>query len=136
MELLLDIQSQKFFNFYPQNIRKRQKKYEPVVRMFTVGNNMKVEPKVPNELVKTQMEHSFHVEDVKLEIEKESTAWRSCCFDLHPSSTKFVGKLMISLITIGVCSYQLIMNTENCSAQIGYSSLFSLVVGSWLNINV
>lgn len=95
-----------------------------------------IQPKVPADLVKAEMEHSFHVDDVKLEIEKESTAWRSCCFDLHPASTKFAGKLTISLCMVALCSYQLIVNTENCSAQIGYSSLLSLVVGSWINLQV
>ena len=95
-----------------------------------------ISPKVPADLVKAEMEHSFHVDDVKLEIEKESTAWRSCCFDLHPASTKFAGKLTISLCMVALCSYQLIVNTENCSAQIGYSSLLSLVVGSWINLQV
>ena len=95
-----------------------------------------ISPKVPNELVKAEMEHAFHIDDVKLEIEKESTAWRSCCFDLHPASTKFAGKLTISLCMVALCSYQLITNTENCASQIGYSSLLSLVVGSWINLQV
>ena len=95
-----------------------------------------ISPKVPNDLVKMDLEHQFHVDDVKLEIEKESTAWRSCCFQLHPASTKFAGKLTISLCMVALCSYQLITNTENCTAQIGYSSLLSLVVGSWINLQV
>ena len=95
-----------------------------------------ISPKVPNELVKLDVEHQHRVEDVRLEIERESTAWRSCCFDLHPASTKFAGKLTISLCMVALCSYQLIVNTENCSAQIGYSSLLSLVVGSWINLQV
>jgi hypothetical protein len=94
------------------------------------------EPIVSNELVKLDVEHTHHMEDVKLEIQRESHAWRSCCFQLHPASTKFIGKFTVSLIIIGLCSYQLIENINNCTAQIGYSSLLSLVVGSWLNIMV
>lgn len=88
------------------------------------------------ELVKLDVEHQHHIQDLQLEIEKEDRAWRSCCFNLHPASTKFFGKFAVSLTIIGLCSYQLIENINNCTAQIGYSSLLSLVVGSWLNIMV
>ena len=113
-----------------------------------VGNNFPVvipksreprvshEPRLSNEIVKLDVEHQHHVEDVKLEIQRESQAWKSCCFQLHPASTKFIGKFTVSLIIIGLCSYQLVVNIDNCTAQIGYSSLLSLVVGSWLNIMV
>jgi len=104
--------------------------------MFERGSLLKIEPRPTNELVKLDVEHQHHIEDVKLDIERESTAWKSCCFQLHPASTKFAGKLVISLVIIGLCSYQLVENTENCTAQIGYSSLLSLVVGSWLNLQV
>jgi len=104
------------------------------------SNGTYVIPKLPdkltNSIVKLDVEHKHHIEDTKLEIEKEDHAWRSCCFNLHPASTKFIGKLTISLIIIGVCSYQLVVNINNCTAQIGYSSLLSMVVGSWLNIIV
>jgi len=104
------------------------------------SNGTYVIPKLPdkltNSIVKLDVEHKHHIEDTKLEIEKEDRAWRSCCFNLHPASTKFIGKLTISLIIIGVCSYQLVVNINNCTAQIGYSSLLSMVVGSWLNIIV
>ena len=100
------------------------------------ARGLPVIPKPPNELVKAEQEHAFHIEDKRLEIERENTAWRSCCFDLHPASTKFVGKLTVSLIIIALCSYQLIMNINNCTAQISYSSLLSLVVGSWINLNI
>lgn len=93
-------------------------------------------PKVVNEIVKLDVQHQHHLEDVKLEIQKEDNAWRSCCFNLHPASTKFIGKFTVSLVVVGLCAYQLIVNIDNCTAQIGYSSLLSLVVGSWLNIVV
>ena len=101
-----------------------------------IMNIPKIERKVNNELVKLDVEHQHHIQDIKLEIEKEDRAWKSCCFSLHPASTKFVGKFLVSVMIIGLCSYQLIVNIENCTAQIGYSSLLSLVVGSWLNIMV
>ena len=57
-----------------------------------VGNNFVIprrEPRVSNELVKLDVEHQHHVEDVKLEIQRESQSWKSCCFELHPASNKF-----------------------------------------------
>jgi len=92
--------------------------------------------KVSNELVKLDVEHQHHMQDIQLEIQRESNAWKSCCFSLHPASTKFFGKFIVSLSIIGVCTYQLIVNINNCAAQIGYSSLLSLIVGAWLNIVV
>jgi hypothetical protein len=86
------------------------------------------------ELAKLTVQHNIDIEDKQIEIEKENIAWKSCCFNLHPSSTKFFGKLTISLIVISLCSYQLITNVDNCTAQLGYSSLLSLTLGSWLNI--
>lgn len=107
---------------------------------MSISNGTPVIPKYPekiaNNIVKMDIEHQHHIQDVKLEIEKEDHAWRSCCFNLHPASTKFIGKLTVSLTIIGVCSYQLIVNIDNCTAQLGYSSLLSLIVGSWLNIVV
>jgi len=88
----------------------------------------------PPEIIKMDIEHQHHIQDLQLELIKEDNAWKSCCFHLHPASTKFIGKLTVSLIIIGLCSYQLIENIGNCTAQISYSSLLSLVVGSWLNI--
>jgi len=105
----------------------------PLTHIVTIP---KSETKVQNELVKLDVQHQHHMQDVHLEIEKEDRAWRSCCFSLHPASTKFVGKFIVSLTIIGLCSYQLVVNIDNCTAQIGYSSLLSLVVGSWLNIMV
>ena len=53
------------------------------------------EPRVSNELVKLDVEHKHHMEDISLEIQRESQAWRSCCFQLHPASTKFIGKFTV-----------------------------------------
>lgn len=102
----------------------------------TTGTLIKPVEQVDRELVKLDILHSHQLQDRKMDIEIEDHAWKSCCFSLHSNSTKFFGKFTVSLIIIGLCSYQLILNTENCTAQIGYSSLLSLVVGSWLNLQV
>lgn len=100
--------------------------------MFHTGS-LKVEPKPSNELVKLNIEHEHHLEDLRVEAEVESRKWKSCCFQLESESTKFFGKMTISLLTIAICAYQLIMVKE-CAYQIGYSSLLSLVVGSYLKV--
>ena len=80
------------------------------------------------------LKHTIEVENKQLEYEHQDKQWRSCCFSLHKESSVFFGKLAISLITIALCAYQLVQNTNNCTAQIGYSSLLSLTVGTWLRI--
>ena len=99
-----------------------------MLNSLTQVGHPKVIPKVPPDLVKLDIEHQHHVQDIELDIKKESYQWKSCCFNLHPASTKFIGKFIISLIIIALCSYQLVVNINNCTAQIGYSSLLSLVV--------
>ena len=86
------------------------------------------------ELAKITLQHNIDIEEKQIEIERENRAWKSCCFNLHPSSTKFFGKLTVSLLIIALASYQLITNVDNCTAQLGYSSLISLTLGAWLNI--
>lgn len=100
--------------------------------MFTTGS-MKVEPKPSNELVKLNIEHEHKIDELKVEAEIEERKWRSCCFQLESESTKFFGKMTISLLTIAICAYQLI-TVKECAYQIGYSSLLSLVVGSYLKV--
>lgn len=94
---------------------------------------IKPEQKVDKELVKLDIIHEHTLQDRRLELEIEERKWKSCCFQLESESTKFFGKMTISLITIAVCSYQLI-TVKECSYQIGYSSLLSLVVGSYLKV--
>jgi hypothetical protein len=101
--------------------------------LFHAGLNKLPEQKVDKELVKLDIIHEHNLQDRRLELEIEERKWRSCCFQLESESTKFFGKMAISLITIAVCSYQLIMVKE-CSYQIGYSSLLGMVVGSYLKV--
>ena len=58
--------------------------------------------------------------------------WQSACFDLHPESAMFFAKLSISIMTIGLCGYQLV-NEADCSSRSLFSSILSSVVTYWLS---
>lgn len=73
-----------------------------------------------------------NIEIKKLEFEIEEKRFKSCCFDLHQESSNFFAKLTISIMIIGLCSFQLITNTD-CSYQSLYSSLLSSIIVFWLN---
>ena len=85
-------------------------------------------------LFKMQLEHKMDMETKNQDVELTDRGWRSCCFELHKDSSLFFGKLIVSLTVIGVCSYQLINNTNNCTAQIAYSSILSLIIGTWMKV--
>ena len=74
---------------------------------------------------------------VKLEEKKEEIIerrWKSFCFDLHPQSSIFFAKLIISVMTISLCSYQLITEVD-CSSRSLFSSILSSVITFWLSNN-
>ena len=89
---------------------------------------------IPTEVELLHVNHQIDMDDKVLNTNIETIAWRSCCFELHPESSRFCGKFTISLVIICICGYQLVVHTENCTAQVGYSSLLSLVIGTWLKI--
>lgn len=62
----------------------------------------------------------------------EERRWKSACFDLHPESAVFFAKLAISIMTIGLCGYQLV-NEVDCSSRSLFSSILSSVVTYWLS---
>ena len=76
--------------------------------------------------------HKFSVEDKKLNVELEENKWKSCCFQIHSESSLFFAKVSISLLTVGLCSYQLI-TLKDCTYQSLYSSMLSSVITFWLN---
>lgn len=82
-------------------------------------------------LERLDKEHKIKVEDILLESKIEEEKWRSCCFDLHPQSSLFFGKLGVSCLVIILCSYQLI-TLKDCNYQSLYSSLLSSVITFWL----
>ena len=79
-------------------------------------------------------DESFKMEMAKNEFElmKEEHEWRSCCFSLHRESSLFFAKLIISIMIISLCGFQLITLT-NCNYQSLYSSILSSVLTYWLN---
>jgi len=79
-----------------------------------------------------EKKHILDIDSKKIDVQLEEQQWRCCSFDLHPQSSLFFGKLTVSILTIGLCTYQLI-NQEDCSFQSLYSSILSTVVVFWLN---
>ena len=77
-------------------------------------------------------EHEMKVQDVKLMNEIEEKQWKCCSFDLHPQSSLFFGKLLISCMVIILCAFQLI-TLRDCNYQSLYSSLLSSVITYWLS---
>ena len=77
-------------------------------------------------------EHDMKVQDVKLMNEIEEQQWKCCSFDLHPQSSLFFGKLLISCMVIILCAFQLI-TLRDCNYQSLYSSLLSSVITYWLS---
>ena len=80
---------------------------------------------------KEQRLHALNMADVKLSADIEERRWQSCCFQLEPESSLFFAKLTVSILVIGLCSFQLV-NLKQCEFQSLYSSLLSSVITHWL----
>jgi hypothetical protein len=77
-------------------------------------------------------EHKVTELEIKqAEYDLEEKSWRSCCFQLEPKSSLFFAQLTISIMTIGLCTYQLIMEID-CSSRSLFSSILSSVIAFWL----
>jgi len=100
--------------------------------MFTRGSL--IQPKPPNELVRAEQEHAFHIEDVKVDadVEIKRRTLTSCCFRIDREMSYFIGKITISLLIVGLSSYELIMNKGDCSTSIAYGGFLSTIIGFWL----
>jgi hypothetical protein len=81
---------------------------------------------------KENIEHHMKIQDIKLEAEIEQKKWQSCCFQLEPESSMFFAKLIVSILVIILCSFQLIY-LKDCQYQSLYSSLLSSVLTFWLS---
>ena len=81
-----------------------------------------------------EKEHEMKIQDVKTIAELEEKKWQSCCFSLHQESSLFFAKLIVSILVIALCAYQLI-SLRDCNYQSLYSSLLSSVITYWLSIN-
>lgn len=85
------------------------------------------------ELVKIQLQHQMELEneDHKFTHQEEHETYKSCCFTMKKDGALFVARVIISLSTMSLCSYQLI-NLKDCQYQSLYSGLLGLVIGHWL----
>ena len=79
-----------------------------------------------------EREHNVKIEDIKVENELIEKSWKCCSFDLHPQSSLFFGKLTVSCMVIGLCTFQLI-SLKDCQYQSLYSSLLSSIITYWLS---
>ena len=79
-----------------------------------------------------EREHNMKIEDIKVENELIEKSWKCCSFDLHPQSSLFFGKLTVSCMVIGLCTFQLI-SLKDCQYQSLYSSLLSSIITYWLS---
>ena len=85
-----------------------------------------------NEPVSPRTEHNIKIEDLKTVADIEERKWKSCCFQLEPESSVFFAKLIVSILVILLCSYQLI-SLEGCTYQSLYSSILSSIITYWLS---
>ena len=104
-----------------------QKRNETSPRLSTVEQS-----ESDKSLNRLEKEHKMKVEDIQIENELLEKSWKCCSFDLHPESSLFFGKLTVSCMVIGLCTYQLI-SLVDCQYQSLYSSLLSSVLTFWLS---
>ena len=90
------------------------------------------EEKESTDLNKIKLEHDYEEKRIKLDHEYEEKTWKSCCFQLEKQSSLFFGKMIISLLSIGLCGYQLIY-LKDCQYQSLYSSILTSIITYWLN---
>ena len=83
-------------------------------------------------ITRIEREHEMKIEDIKVENELLEKQWKCCSFDLHPESSLFFGKLTVSCMVIGLCTYQLV-SLKDCQYQSLYSSLLSSIITYWLS---
>lgn len=103
----------------------------PIINNVKSSMNLtELNKQVNSDLIK----HQIDIESKEVEFAHQDKQWRSCCFSLHKESSIFFGKMTISLCGIAICAYQLINNSDNCTAQLGYSSTLSMIIGTWLRI--
>ena len=58
--------------------------------------------------------------------------WESCCIRIDKRAVLFFSQLMISLIIIFFCIYQLVI-LPDCESKTPFMGLLTLVIGVWVN---
>jgi hypothetical protein len=104
--------------------------------MYTINPEDKLQhiekSKSDKSINRIEREHDMKIEDIKVENELLEKQWKCCSFDLHPESSLFFGKLTVSCMVIGLCTFQLI-SLKDCQYQSLYSSLLSSIITYWLS---
>ena len=82
---------------------------------------------------KMKLEHQIEVENEHNDVVNaiELDTYRSCCFQLRREFFLLFSKLLVSIIILILCSFQLITD-KNSEIQTLYSGLIGLVLGSYL----
>ena len=86
-----------------------------------------------DDVKKLEVNHQIQMEeeDNKVSNQIELETFRSCCFEMRREFFLLISKLIISLIILVLCSYQLITD-KNSEIQTLYSGLIGLIVGAYL----
>jgi len=58
----------------------------------------------------------------------ENHLWKSCCFELDRHATVFFSQLIVCILVISFCMYQL-LHSKSCETDQLYSSILTLVLG-------
>ena len=105
---------------------------KPIEQKFTEKSHVKISDDDKESFTKQNAEHNMKIQDIKLEAEIEQKKWQSCCFQLEPESSMFFAKLIVSILVIVLCSFQLIY-LKDCQFQSLYSSILSSILTYWLS---
>ena len=86
-----------------------------------------------DDIKKLEIVHQIDLEneDNKVSNEIELDTYRSCCFEVRREFFLLISKLLVSVIILILCSYQLITD-KNSEVQTLYSGLIGLILGSYL----
>ncbi len=57
--------------------------------------------------------------------------WKSCCYSIHPASTKYFIQVVV-LASLIIFSASMLVLDERCESQRNYSSLLMLCLGAFL----
>ena len=88
---------------------------------------------IDEDLKMIEVQHKIEVdnEDHKVANQIELETFKSCCFEIRKDFFLLISKLIISIIVLILCIFQLITD-KNRDIQTLYSSLIGLIVGSYL----
>jgi hypothetical protein len=61
-----------------------------------------------------------------------NTNWKSCCFEIDARVFQFIAVLIVTILVLLFCMFQLIRNAKTCPEQQMYVSILTLVLGVFL----